>query len=80
MRQLQTALTVAATCTLATPAYAYLDPGTGSIILQAIIGAIALGAAYLSIFWSRVRSFFSFSSRTKDSTPTATEKDAGKNS
>lgn len=77
MRKPQLACAVVVTCTLATPAYAYLDPGTGSIILQAIIGAIALGAAYLSIFWSRVKSFFSFSSRAKDS-GLATEKDVGK--
>ena len=30
-----------------TNAYAYLDPGTGSIILQAILGAIAAGVSYL---------------------------------
>jgi len=28
-----------------TPAYAYLDPGTGSILMQAIIGTLAAGAA-----------------------------------
>lgn len=26
---------------LSTPAYAYLDPGTGSIVLQAAMGAVA---------------------------------------
>jgi hypothetical protein len=28
-------------------AYAYLDPGTGSILLQVILGALAAGAAAL---------------------------------
>ena len=33
-----------------TKAFAYLDPGTGSIILQGILGAIAAGASYCSIY------------------------------
>ena len=41
------------------PAYAYLDPDTGSIILQAtigaVVGAMVLGRAYLH----RVRSWLS---------------------
>ena len=36
---------------MAQPAYAYLDPGTGSIVLQSLIGAVAaglvLGRSYL---------------------------------
>ena len=34
-----------------TNAHAYLDPGTGSIILSAIIGAIAAGVTFLKIYW-----------------------------
>ena len=43
---------------LVAPAYAYLDPGTGSMILQAIIGGIAVAGATLSVYWTRVKSFF----------------------
>ena len=39
--------------------YAYLDPGTGSIILQAILGFIAASLATLSFYWNKVKSFFS---------------------
>ena len=39
-------------------AYAYIDPGTGSIILQALIGALAAAGAAISIYWSKVKSFF----------------------
>lgn len=42
---------------IVTPAYAYLDPGTGSIIIQSVIGAFAVGAASISLFWQRVKSF-----------------------
>ncbi len=39
-------------------AQAYLDPGTGSIILQAILGFIAAAAATASFYWSKVKLFF----------------------
>ena len=38
--------------------YAYLDPGTGSIILQAILGAIAAGLTFFTNFWQKVKNFF----------------------
>ena len=39
-------------------AYAYLDPGTGSIILQAILGFIAAVISYFYFFWEKVKLFF----------------------
>ena len=42
---------------LTVPAYAYLDPGTGSIILQAILGFIAASLATLSFYWNKVKLF-----------------------
>ena len=38
-----------------TNAYAYLDPGTGSIILQAIFGLIAAIGAYITLFWRKFK-------------------------
>ena len=38
--------------------FAYLDPGTGSIILQAIMGAIAAGFSYCVFYWNKVKNFF----------------------
>ena len=49
-----------------TKAFAYLDPGTGSIILQAILGAIAAGATWCSIYWQKVKNFFSKKTKKKD--------------
>ena len=43
---------------LTTKAYAYLDPGTGSIILQAIVGAFAAFFTSVYIFCSKVKSFY----------------------
>jgi hypothetical protein len=39
------------------PAYAYLDPGTGSMIVQAIIGMVVAVSVSLSIFRNRIKAF-----------------------
>lgn len=41
------------------PAHAYLDPGTGSLLLQGLIASIAAGYATLIIYGKKIRSFFS---------------------
>lgn len=41
------------------PSYAYLDPGTGSIILQALVGLFAAGVATASIYWLKLKTFLS---------------------
>ena len=47
-------------------AYAYLDPGTGSMILQGIIGGLAAVAVVAKIYWHRLLGFFGLK---KDSSP-----------
>jgi len=41
-----------------TAAHAYLDPGTGSMIIQMIIGGIAAGLLTLKFYWHKVTAFF----------------------
>jgi hypothetical protein len=48
-----TALMVGAT---STPAYAYLDPGTGSMILQVLLGGVAGVAVAGKFYWHRLKS------------------------
>ncbi len=36
-------------------AYAYLDPGSGSIIIQAIIGALVGVGITLKIYWYKIK-------------------------
>ena len=43
---------------LANPALAYLDPGTGSMILQLLLGGIAGALVVGKLYWQRVRDFF----------------------
>lgn len=39
---------------LTAPAHAYLDPGTGSILLQGLIGAVAGALVVIRLYWARV--------------------------
>tara|TARA_B100000780_G_C21045643_1_gene419748 strand:+ start:154 stop:360 length:207 start_codon:yes stop_codon:yes gene_type:complete len=47
-------------------AFAYLDPGTGSIILQSLLGAIAAGVTYCSIYWQKIKNFFNKKPKKED--------------
>lgn len=44
---------------LSSPAYAYLDAATGSIILQAVIGAVATGMLFARLYIAKIKAFFS---------------------
>ena len=46
------------TFTYNTNAYAYLDPGLGSIILQGLIGAIAATSLTIKIYWKKIKDYF----------------------
>ena len=37
--------------------FAYLDPGTGSVVLQAILAFIAVAIATLSFYWNKFKMF-----------------------
>ena len=43
----------------ASPAHAYLDSGTISLVLQALTGAIASALLFGKIYWGKLVSFFS---------------------
>jgi hypothetical protein len=47
-------LTVAVGVLFPRDAFAYLDPGTGSMILQVIIGAIAAALVSIKLAWRRI--------------------------
>ncbi len=48
------------------PAYAYIDPATGSIVLQATIGAIAGATLFFRTSLDRVKAIFSRSKPNGD--------------
>ena len=47
-------LTLVACLSITSPAHAYLDPGTGSMLLSAIIGVAAAVGLALKLFWYRL--------------------------
>lgn len=50
-------------------AHAYLDPGSGSMVLQVILGGIAGLMLAVKLFWGRILAFFGVrSSKEEEST------------
>ena len=49
--------------------FAYLDPGTGSILIQALIGVVAGVAVGVATYWARVRNWLRLR-KHRDDTPT----------
>ncbi|HUV35336.1 MAG TPA: hypothetical protein VMX58_00170 [Patescibacteria group bacterium] len=47
-------------------AYAYIDPGTGSYILQIVIAGLVGAAFTLKLLWKRIQVFFSRSTSKKN--------------
>tara|TARA_Y100001970_G_scaffold226032_1_gene279299 strand:+ start:54 stop:257 length:204 start_codon:yes stop_codon:yes gene_type:complete len=49
-------------------AYAYIDPGTGSILLQALLGLVAAVGAYITLYWRKFKNFINkvFKIKKKD--------------
>ena len=39
---------------LEAPLQAYLDPGSGSMLIQLLLGGVAAGAVVLRMFWQRL--------------------------
>ena len=52
------ALVLVACLSIASPAYAYLDPGTGSMLISAVLGVAAAVALAVKMFWYRLVGFF----------------------
>lgn len=50
---------VFAGCLFSLPAYAYLDPATGSLILQGLIAGFAGLMLTAKLYWRKIKSFFS---------------------
>ena len=53
------------------PAFAYFDPGTGSLLIQALVGSIA----FMAMFWRQIKAYISriFSRNTHN--PSSDERD-----
>jgi hypothetical protein len=47
------------------PAFAYLDPGSGSAIMSVIIGFFVAIGVLIKTFWYKIKSFFGISKTKK---------------
>jgi uncharacterized membrane protein len=56
-----------ALATIAVPSYGYIDPGTGSLVIQSIIGAIAAIGVTLKLYWHKLKLMFSKRQSASDS-------------
>jgi hypothetical protein len=69
-RQLTNVALLASIATLSCigPAWAYLDPGTGSMLLQLLLGGIAGVMVVGKLYWHRFRGFVTsqFSGKPRD--------------
>lgn len=54
-----TVVVLAAGLFASSPVFAYIDPGTGSIILQGLLASIAVALGVVRAYWTRVKAFFS---------------------
>jgi len=48
-------IVLAGLAALPVAAQAYIDPGTGSMFLQMMVGGLLAGAAMLRVFWRRIK-------------------------
>jgi hypothetical protein len=43
---------------ISSPSHAYIDPATGSIVIQAMVGAVATWIMYSKLWASKAKKFF----------------------
>jgi hypothetical protein len=53
--------------------FAYLDPGAGSILLQAVVAGVLGGLFAIKLFWKRIVGFFHGGQRKEPDTKSTPE-------
>lgn len=48
----------------------YIDPGSGSLLLQALAGGAAATAVVAKVYWRRLKRFFGFGKPEEEQEPT----------
>lgn len=59
----------------------YLDPGSGSMLIQILIGAVLGAGVLLRVFWNKIKAFFGgkpqeTASKADDLDPTAIDQES----
>ena len=53
------------------PSFAYLDPGSGSMLLQLILGGVAGLVVVFKLYWGRCLSFLGIRKKSNDANETS---------
>ena len=61
------------------PAYAYLDPGTGSMIIQSIAAIVLTAGAMAGVFWKAIKNFFLNIGKPRKNNAAENDQPAGSN-
>lgn len=65
--------------TFSSPAHAYIDPGTGGMLLQLLLGGVAGALVIVKLYWYRIKEGFqrTFGGGTKPDEPGDRESESG---
>lgn len=74
MNKLLFVLVFFAAINLTYPAHAYLDPGTGSMILQLLLGGVAGALVICKLYWDRLKGLFGDKKKKSSSSSGITKK------
>ena len=58
-------------------AHAYLDPGSGSLLLQALLGGVAAAGVLVKLYWHRIRRLFGSKARDEEEEKERGEREPG---
>lgn len=65
MKHQQFVLVVALFTLSITPAYAYLNPATGTMLIQSLIGSISAGICFIIAYYQQIKLFLKSKFRSK---------------
>ena len=57
------------------PAYAYIDPGTGSALIQGLVAAVAAIGVTVKLYWHRIIGFLGLKKNEEESLPSNSDSD-----
>jgi O-antigen/teichoic acid export membrane protein len=66
-------LTIILSAFVVQPAFAYIDPGSGSAIMSAIIGFFVAIGVLIKTFWYKIKSFLGLSKNSKPNTESSND-------
>lgn len=54
---------------ISAPAFAYIDPGTGSLVIQGVIAAVIGAGVVIKLFWHKIKAIVTGKAIDEDDDP-----------